>query len=213
MERLPEPIVHTPTPSTPNPLPPPSVSPPTGQQLRGAVIVVDPGHGGDAPGTPARFPGQDGEKTINLDIGLRVASLLDERGARVTMTRNSDTSVDLSDRAATAERLRAGLFVSIHANAGPSHASGALVLIHPHASPQSQKAADSVVDALRRAGIECRTKNDEDLHVLREHSRPAILIECGFLTNRGDAQKLNSPAYRAKLATAIADGVGVYFSR
>jgi N-acetylmuramoyl-L-alanine amidase len=150
---------------------------------------------------------------INLDIGRRVADLLTDRGAQVTMTRNRDTYPERSDRADIAKRQRADLFVSIHCDSGPSDVSGTCVYVYTEASPQSHEAAESMIEAFRRAGIECLGKKAKNLHVLREHSRPAILVECGFLTNRGEAQKLNTPAYRAHLASTIADGVTAYCQR
>ncbi len=174
-------------------------------------MVVDPGHGGKDPGALARFPGHAHEKTINLEIGRRVAKLLNDRGAKVTTSRDRDTYPERSDRADLAERLRVDLFVSIHCNSGPDDAIGAIVFVYKHASLQSQRAADCVVKALRRAGVECLGSSREDFFVLREHSRPAILIECGFLTNRDEAGRLNTPAYHDQLALAIVDGITAYF--
>ena len=211
LEPLPPPIIHAPIP-TPIPAPTPPL-PITGQQIRGAVIVIDPGHGGKDPGAPARMSGQMAEKSIVLDIASRVARLLSERGARVIMTRSGDTYPELQDRADLAERYRADLFVSIHANSAERRsASGAIVFIYDQASTQSQKAGMRMAAALARAGIECQGVLPKNLHVLREHSRPAMLIECGYLTNPGDAQKLNSAAYRAQLAAAITDGAVGYFA-
>jgi len=215
LKPLPPPLVHTPriTPSRPLPSkPPPRV---TGRSLRGATIVVDAGHGGKdsgawkAKGVVSRLP----EKTIVLDIARKLSGLLTERGANVVMTRTTDVFVELEDRAAIAERTHADLFVSIHADSAlrPS-ASGAEVHRYTQASAQSQKAAHRMVAAFRRAGIHCRGIQPNNFHVLREHSRPAILIECGFLTNLGDAQKLNTASHRSRLAAAIADGIGDYFA-
>ncbi len=214
IEPLPPPIIHSPTPSpvfTPPPPPPPQ--PWTGQKIRGAVVVIDPGHGGKDPGALPKYGGHMTESAIVLDIGNRVARLLGERGARVIMTRSSDRFLELQDRADTAERNRADLFISIHADSAENRsASGAGVHIHTKASSQSQKAALRMTAAFQKHGIECRGIYRNNFHVLREHSRPAMLIECGFLTNAGDAGKLNSSSYRARIANAIADGTTAYFN-
>ena len=212
IEPLPPPIIHAPTPS-PIPAPPPPLPIVSQPQIRGAVIVIDPGHGGRDPGALPKYGGQMSEKTIVLDIGNRVARSLSERGARVVMTRSGDTYPELQDRADVAERNRADLFISIHANSAERRsASGTIVYIFDQATTQSLRAGMRMAAALTRAGIECQGVMRKNLHVLREHSRPAMLIECGFLTNPGDAQKLNSANYRASLAAAIADGAAGYFA-
>lgn len=210
IEPLPPPIVHAPRPAPI--VPPPAPVPWTGQQIRGAVVVIDPGHGGRDPGALPKFAGQQAEEAIVLDIGNRVSRLLSERGARVIMTRTSDVFLELQDRADIAERNRADLFISIHADSAERRsASGAGIHIHTQASAQSQKAALRMVAAFKQHGIDCRGVFRNNYHVLREHSRPAMLIECGFLTNPSDAQKLNTAGYRAQVAEAIADGVTSYF--
>ena len=102
--------------------------------------------------------------------------------------------------------------MSIHADSARREgASGATIYIARSASSDSRRAASAVSAAFKRAGIKCRGINGAGFRVLVGHSRPALLIECGYLTNRGDAGRLNSPAYQAKLAAAIADGIANYF--
>ena len=182
--------------------------------ISGATVIIDPGHGGKDPGThppQSRLP----EKAIILDIANQVSQLLRERGAKVLQTRTTDIYIENENRAALAEQTHASLFVSIHANstAGPTDVSGVSIHIHNAASVQSQKAARCMVAALNRAGIECLGIRPNNFLVLREHSRPAMLIECGFLSNPGEAAQLNSPGHRALLAAAIADGISAYFAQ
>jgi len=212
IEPLPPPIVHAPRPAPI--VPPPAPIPWTGQQIRGSVVVIDPGHGGRDPGALPKYAGQRTEKSIVLDIGNRVGRLLNERGARVIMTRGNDVYLELQDRADIAERNHADLFVSIHADSAErTSASGAGIHIHTQASAKSQKAALRMVASFKQHGIDCRGVFRNNFHVLRKHTRPAMLIECGFLTNPSDAQKLNSAGYRAQIAEAIADGVASYFGQ
>lgn len=174
------------------------------------TIVVDAGHGGKDPG--ARGVSVSPEKTINLDVALRLARLLEQAGAKVVTTRSSDRFIPLDDRAAMADRTRADLFVSIHADSAQrAGASGTTIYIARNALSQSRHAARSIAAALQRAGIECRGTQSAGYRVLVGHSRPAVLIECGFLTNRADASRLNTAPYRAKLAAAIADGIATHF--
>jgi len=177
--------------------------------------MIDPGHGGRDPGawkkTRSRLP----EKSIVLDIGNNVARILQSRGAQVICTRTKDVLPSLDQRARAAERHKVDLFVSIHADSAPGNlsASGTEIHVYDHASSNSLAAARCMISALKKAGFECRGMKRSNWHVLREHSRPAMLIESGFLTNSGDAAKLNSSGYRVRLAAAIADGVTAYLCR
>ncbi|HUU85157.1 MAG TPA: N-acetylmuramoyl-L-alanine amidase [Phycisphaerae bacterium] len=182
------------------------------RRIRGATVVVDAGHGGKDPG--AQGVGPQAEKTVNLDIAMTLAQLLEERGARVVTTRNTDRFISLDERAALAERYGADLFVSIHADSAQrASATGTTVYIARGASGQSVHAAESIVSALERAGIECRGVEDAGFRVLMGHSRPAVLIECGFLSNYAEARRLAIPSYQADLAAAITDGIADHFSR
>jgi len=216
--RLPPPLapsvtIHPETRLPPAPVPPPPTPPPPRQLVRG-VVVIDPGHGGNDPGTWPRGISALPEEAINLDIGVQVAHHLTQRGVRVVMTRGSDTYVSLDRRADIADRALANLFVSIHADsAHRKSASGLTVHIHTRATTTSQKAARCILESCRRAGIETRGMLTNNFHVLREHERPAVLIECGFLTNREDAIRLNSSSYRATLATVIAEGIANFLSQ
>ncbi|HVP09805.1 MAG TPA: N-acetylmuramoyl-L-alanine amidase [Phycisphaerae bacterium] len=202
-------------PSGARPLPPKQQPPPppkqTGGSLKGATIVVDAGHGGHDPG--ARGLSATAEKQINLNIAMDLARLLQSRGAKVVTTRNGDHFVELDDRAATADSTHADLFVSIHADSSKkSGISGTTVYISRTPSAQSSHAAQCIASALERAGIECRGVHGAGYRVLVGHSRPAVLVECGFLTNRADAQRLNNSGFQSKMAEAIAEGIAQHFS-
>ena len=66
---------------------------------------------------------------------------------------------------------------------------------------------------MERAGLESRGIRRNNFHVLREHSRPAVLIECGFLTNAADRRRLNSSSYRKKLAAVLVQGIVDHLGR
>ncbi|UCD30317.1 MAG: N-acetylmuramoyl-L-alanine amidase [Planctomycetota bacterium] len=211
--RLPPPAVPmVSSPKAPvTPAQPPKVP---SRSVSGTVIVVDAGHGGKDPGAGERTKSRLPEKTINLDIARKVGRMLSDRGARVVYTRTSDVFIELADRAALAERNRADLFVSIHADSHHNpDISGTKVFIYERASMQSRRAGLCMVDAFKEAGIACRGLNSDNFHVLREHSRPAVLIECGYLTNGRDAGMLNTSSYRSRIAGTIVEGIVDYFSR
>jgi N-acetylmuramoyl-L-alanine amidase len=197
-------------PPAPRPVAPPSARAPA-RNLAGVHIVVDPGHGGKDPGAQGRSPIP--EKVIVLDIAQEVAQRLRAQGARITMTRDSDRFIELDSRAAVADRTRADLFVSIHADSAKrASASGVTVYISRGASAASRRAAQRIANAVERAGVEFRGIQSAGFRVLVAHARPAVLIECGFLTNRAEAQRLSTAAYREDLASAIADGIADCFA-
>ncbi len=220
IEQLPSPIVATAPPPPPVPIAPPPVPAPEPEPaqpktlaLSGAIIVVDAGHGGKDPGAePPQSRLQ--EKTIVLAIARQVASRLEDRGANVIMSRDDDRFIELDDRAAMAERNRADLLVSIHADsAARVGASGATLYIAYEASSRSQRAARAIESAMSGAGLKVRGIVRKGFRVLVGHSRPAVLVECGFLTNPSDAARLNNATQRKRVATAIAEGIIRHFTR
>jgi len=203
------PIEESPTwspPPTYEPPPPPKPAPPVLRDLKGMQIVVDAGHGGKDPGAKGISPSH--EKHIALDLANQLASELRARGASVTMTRSKDVFIELEGRAAIAEKSRTDLFVSVHAD---SHAnptiSGATIYIARNASGASRKIATAIEGAMKRSGVPVRGVRTAGFVVLIKHSRPAVLIESGYLTNSTDSRNLNDAAYRARLAKTLADGI------
>jgi N-acetylmuramoyl-L-alanine amidase len=186
---------------------------PTFGTLKGKTIVVDAGHGGKDPGSQGTSFSTSDEKRINLSIATELARLLKARGAKVIMTRTSDRFIELDDRATIAERYRADLFISIHSNSHPdSSRRGAVIYTARQPSRQSVIAAMKLDQAIRNAGIASDTDR-ADYKVLTLHSRPAVLVECGYLSNYSDCKRLNTSAYRTQIATAIAAGVSGYLTR
>lgn len=173
------------------------------QPLAGRVVAIDPGHGGHDPGAIA-VSGTP-EKAYNLDIARRVAKLLDSVGVETTLTRGEDVFVELDERVAIADRVRAEVFVSIHHNASTSRTgSGTEVFYSPNDS-QSQRLAELLFDSLVERldtpgrGIVLR----RDLRVLRLASMPAALVEVAFVDNPSEERRLADPEFRQQAADAI----------
>ena len=214
-------IVETPVivPPPPQPPPPaykpplPSVKVPTATTIKGKTIIVDAGHGGRDPGSLGDGLPTMAEKKINLSVATELARQLKSRGAKVIMTRSSDKFIELEDRAAMADRYHADLFVAVHSNSHPdSSRRGAVVYTSRDPSRQSVAAAMKIDQAIRSAGVPSDTDR-ADYKVLVLHSRPAVLVECGYLSNYSDCKRLNSSSYRVSIAAAIAQGVSNYFTR
>ena len=190
----------------------------TGKSLRDIVIVVDPGHGGDANGCTVKAGGKVyNEKTITLSISRKLRSLLEEAGANVIMTRNADNSVGLYDRSGLANDNNANLFVSIHVDwisrSGPR---GHTVYHHMNSSASRQLGKMVVSRMAEVSGIPSRgVVSDGKLYstglaVLRTSAMPAILVETGFLSNSADRQKLIDERWHQVMAEAIFSGIRDY---
>lgn len=190
----------------------PSVSKPapvTGN-LSGKLIVLDPGHGG-------KFAGAQGivsEEDVNLAIALKTRDKLQSMGAKVIMTRTTDTSctnasynADLQCRPALATKMGADAFVSIHANSGTSSAYGSETFYY-NAGRGDQRLAANILDEINEeVGMRERRVAYANFAVLRHSTVPSTLVETGFVTNSNDAAKLGSAHYQDLFAKAIAEGI------
>ena len=168
------------------------------------TVVIDAGHGGyDRGGIPGQ---RIAEKDMTLDVAQRLKNVLSISGYRVVMTRSTDVFVPLGGRVAIANSYRNAIFVCIHFNAtGRSGASGIETYFYSRESLPLASAihyyvtggAPSANRGVRRRGY----------YVLRRTSIPAVLVECGFLTNPTEAAYAQSVSYRQKLAEEIAAGI------
>ena len=208
--------------------PPPKTAQPAAAPSSFAVVILDPGHGGQDSGAMC---GGVLEKDLTLDVARRVDRLLDSEGIATLMTRLGDTYVSLADRAAFANRIKNCIFVSIHFNEDNKPvASGVETYYAPHQisgasltaswlpflwkplsdspNPESQRLAGFVQEALvaRTRAIDRGTQPGQ-FFVIANVSSPAVLIEGGFLTNKEDISKLTSQDYRDQIAAALADGI------
>ena len=193
----------------------------TGQGAK-PVIVVDPGHGGIDPGKV----GVNGayEKDINLGIALYLKEILEEKGFRVIMTRESDCGLyQDSDRNKKAADLRAraelmnqdevSLVVSVHQNSFSGQSTrGAQVFYHT-GSEEGQKLATVLQAELIRSldtSNHRQPKGNADYYLLKNTAKTAVIVECGFLSNPEEAEKLCDKSYQQQTAGAIAEGICQY---
>lgn len=190
-------------------------------------IIIDPGHGGTDPGTVA---GGEYEKTWTLKVSTALADELRRRGWPVELTRTDDAAVPLPDRAGISNRQPRLAFVSIHFNAGGVDATGVETY---YAWPKNPEVMARIADAsVVPAGMAVRddrglllagllqssvcaatgsknrsARNDPALAVLNRTQCPAVLVECGFLTNPAECESIKSDAWRGKLVRGLADGL------
>lgn len=183
-----------------------------------ATIVLDAGHGGWDPGKTGTT-GKN-EKELNLAVVEKLADYLEMGGAKVILTREKDDAlgagkkVDMAERKRIANESDADILVSIHQNAFPSaRAKGAQVFYH-NSSGNGKMLAECVQENLRSRvdGSNTRqAKENKDYYILRTTEIPAVIVECGFLSNAEEERMLNDAAYQEKLAWAIYCGILDYF--
>jgi len=181
--------------------------------LAGMVIIVDPGHGGWDPGAVV---GGVKEKDITLQVSQELRELLEERGAKVILTRADDRHFsrtvreDLRQRVALVTEHQADLFLSLHANQDHCNCWGAQTFYQKGGSAEGRTLAISIQNRLRERTDTTRYALPGDYFVLRSTEVPAVIVEMGFLSNSAERDKLQQPEYQRTIALAIAEGVEAY---
>ena len=178
-------------------------------------VVIDAGHGGKDPGKVS----VDGslEKDINLQIALKLQKFLELQDVNVILTRDSDMGLydenasnkkvqDMKNRVALIEESRPDLVISIHQNSyHEEYVHGAQVFYYA-GSEKSKELAERIqqVMALELDRDNARqAKANDRYYLLKKTSAPIVIVECGFLSNYEEAQKLSSDLYQEKVAWAI----------
>ena len=194
-------------------------------------LMLDPGHGGEDGGASS----EDGtlEKHLNLQIADNIDHLCLLFGIPSKMTRYEDTmlydyyseyedytgkkkSLDLKNRLKIAEDSGAELFVGIHINKFPSSSVKGLQVYYSPNNEKSKRAAGLVQSYAKTYIQQDNTreikKANSSIYLLKRMTIPAILIECGFLSNPDETAKLKTPEYRAKLACVVFSSAAEYLS-
>lgn len=182
-------------------------------------IVIDAGHGGFDPGKVA----SDGvnEKNINLAIASKLSTFLEEGGAVIRNTRIEDSSLseskrqDLKSRAEIANNSKADIFVSIHQNSFPKSSVKGAQVFYYKGSEEGKKLAGFIQNRLKEVvDIDNSriAKANDSYYVLKQIKIPSVIVECGFLSNSVEHNKLMSSEYQEKLAWAIYMGILDYFN-
>jgi N-acetylmuramoyl-L-alanine amidase len=200
------------------------------------IIAIDAGHGGiDKGKINERL--KIFEKDMVLDTAKRLKTLLEKQGFKVVMTRTTDKKIELTDRPEIAAKAGADLFVSLHFNSVESSSQSVSGIEVYRFTPRYQapvsRTSVSIEDKIANPGDANGFWNSVvayDIHrallaglkapdrgfkhhkfaVLRLTKCPAVLVEAGFLSNDAEARKINTPAYRQKIAEAIAAGIKDY---
>ncbi len=193
------------------------------------VIAIDPGHGGfDGGFTPTwKINGKQWlEKDINLSISLRLKEKLKAAGYEVVMTRESDEDLtggvsnhkkqtDMKKRVALINESGADLAISIHQNSFQEESShGAQTFYHP-SSLEGKRLAELLLEEVKAVVQDDNhrvPKENAGYYMLKNSTCPLVIVECGFLTNYEEAQKLVTEEYQEKITEGIFRGICKYFS-
>ena len=190
---------------------------------RKGIVVLDAGHGGEDGGAV----GDNGvlEKDINLAIALELEKYLKQNNFDVIMVRSSDVSVGDSSLGTIAERKRSDtkarlrmtaeagdcILISIHQNHfSQSKYSGAQVFYSPNRSESADLAEairKNIVDSLQPENKRENKQADSSIYLLNQCQVPGVLVECGFLSNPAETEKLCTESYQKQMAAAIYNGL------
>ena len=174
------------------------------------TVLIDPGHGGNDKGAQSKDK-KIFEKDVTLLLSKIVANKLSKQNdVQVVISRTDDKYLSLSDRAQMANRENVDLLVSIHLNAegGGNTAHGLETYYRKGANDGSEKLANSVQKSIKSyVEIRDRGVREDTFQVLKEASMPAILVECGFLTNPKEVKQLLNEKYQENLAEGIVQGI------
>ncbi len=186
------------------------------------TVIIDAGHGGEDGGAVA--PDGTLEKEINLKIALHTAKLLKVYGFEVIMTRESDTSTskgesfikreDLENRLNLMNQNPDSIFVSVHLNKfTTSAAKGSQVFYSKFENSKllGDLIQNSIISNLQKENKRVNKQATSSTYLLHKATVPAVLVECGFLSNEAELSRLKDSAYQKKLAFCITDGILKYF--
>src|SRR6266567_7458801 len=180
------------------------------------TVVVDAGHGGKDSGAYRRYGPP--EKMVTLDVAQRLERKLRESQVKTVMTRDSDVFIPLNDRVAMENKQKSAVFVSIHFNDSRKRRT------HGFETYYHSGASFDLANGIQQKLMTIPNSANGGVHtanfrVLRLASCPAVLVECGYLSNRSEGKQARDWEYRELLADRIAEaiveeryGTGVYQS-
>lgn len=194
-------------------------------ERREITVCVDAGHGGADPGKVGCHG--ELEKDINLQIAYKVKEVLEQQDIHVVMLREKDEDLadenvrsrkvsDMQNRVKIIEKANADLVVSIHQNSYPdASVKGAQVFYYSH-SPESRILAGHIQESLTRrvdGSNTRREKANDSYYMLKRTPIPTVIVECGFLSNFEESERLADQQYQERLAWAIVMGIMQYLNQ
>ena len=189
------------------------------------TVIIDAGHGGEDSGTV----GVNGryEKDLNLEISFMLGEMLANEGFCVVYTRTEDRLLytseenifgirkisDLKNRCKIAAEYPEALFISIHMNSFSDARYSGLQVYYSENNENSQRLAQIIQDGVKSSlqpQNNRKIKSGKEIYVLKNVENTAVLIECGFLSNLNEAEKLSEKEYQKELCSSIVYGIIEY---
>lgn len=196
-------------------------------KLTSTVIIIDAGHGGEDGGATA--PDGTKEKDINLSIALALGDMLKSSGFEVIQTRTDDRMLyttkengtlkmqDLANRLKVANSDENCIFISIHANKFSQSKYSGTQTFYSKNDPKSRELAQiiqkNIKNLLQNENNREIKEATSSIFLLDKAKNPAVLVECGFLSNPEECNKLKDETYRKELSSLIYDSVIEFFSQ
>ncbi len=186
--------------------------------LTGKTIILDIGHGGDDPGTSYQ---NILEKDLNLAIGLELEKELSRNGAIVILTREGDYDLsspnahrrkksDFDNRIDLINKSKANVYLSIHINylEDTSYYGGQIF----YYGEDNKKLAEFLQSEFNTISYPRSIKPMPNIYMYRRLKIPGVLVECGFISNKKEREKLITPAYQKEIAKVLTQGLANYFT-
>ena len=191
------------------------------------IILIDPGHGGIDGGAVSST--NTLEKDLNLQISLKLQEVLINKGYKVFMTRSEDICLsnngsikqrkreDLNKRCNMKKEVGCDVFISVHMNKFPASSAKGSQVWYPIYSEKSKKLAENMHKYFKSSLNQQNNRQPKgvksDYVILRDgYSGASVIVECGFLSNREDEEKLKDSIYQYEFCNAIASSVDDYFN-
>lgn len=191
------------------------------------IIILDAGHGGEDVGAT----GVNGifEKDLNLQVAINIGELFSEKGYTVVYTRTEDKLLykseenikglrkisDLKNRCKVAKEYPNAIFISIHMNSFGEQRYSGLQVYYSAINEESMKLADSIqsnVKNILQPNNNRKIKNGKGIYLLEHIDNVSVLIECGFLSNPEESEKLSQKEYQKNLSFSIVCGIIEYMN-
>lgn len=183
---------------------------PINRALANATIVLDPGHGGEDPGTIS-LDQKHYEKNYVLPTAMTLKKTLEALGAKVIMIRTEDVFVDLEERVTISNESNADLFISIHFDSSYDTSFRGITTYYYH--PDDDKFAYALNSGLAELNYPNQGVQFGNFQVIRENNLPSLLLELGYITNQEDLSLMQTSDYQQALADGIANGLVTYFDQ
>ena len=183
--------------------------------LAGAIIAIDPGHGGSDSGAEYKNNSAKNkymEKTYTLQIARQLALQLQAAGAQVVLNRSADKAVGLKERVRIAENDHVDCFVSLHLNSSPTKNEGSGITTYYYHRGPSKTLARQVSHQFSGFPISNRGVEFGDFLVIRDTKLPAILCETGYVNTTKDFKNIRQKSFQKKAVRAITKGINQYLA-